>query len=75
MTLTPIQPAPFRPALRMACLLALFFALVFPVQASGGEGDGEKFSPGDMIMHHISDAHQIHIIGDLYIPLPVILLH
>lgn len=75
MTLTPIQPAPFRPALRMACLLALFFALVFPAQASGGEGDGEKFSPGDMIMHHISDAHQIHIIGDLYIPLPVILLH
>ncbi len=33
----------------------------------------EKFNPGAMIMHHISDAHQIHFIGKLYMPLPVIL--
>jgi F-type H+-transporting ATPase subunit a len=36
---------------------------------AGGE---EKFNPGEMIMHHISDAHQIHFIGKLYMPLPVI---
>lgn len=36
---------------------------------------GHEFKPGDMIMHHISDGHQIHIIGKIYIPLPVILIH
>ncbi len=35
-------------------------------------GEEEKFNPGEMIMHHISDAHQIHFIGKLYMPLPVI---
>jgi F-type H+-transporting ATPase subunit a len=35
-------------------------------------GEEEKFNPGEMIMHHISDAHQIHFIGQLYMPLPVI---
>ncbi len=33
----------------------------------------EPFDAGAMIMHHISDAHEIHIIGDLAIYLPVIL--
>jgi len=36
-------------------------------------GEEEKFNPGEMIMHHISDGHQIHFIGQLYMPLPVIL--
>ncbi|MBM3447770.1 MAG: F0F1 ATP synthase subunit A [Bacteroidetes bacterium] len=36
------------------------------------EGD---FKIGEMIMHHISDAHQIHFGGSLYLPLPVIVLH
>lgn len=40
------------------------------VMASGGEG---KFNAGEMIMHHISDAHEIHIIGDFAIYLPVII--
>ncbi|MEM9050505.1 MAG: F0F1 ATP synthase subunit A [Bacteroidota bacterium] len=31
------------------------------------------FDAGKMIMHHISDAHEIHIIGDLAIYLPIIL--
>ena len=35
----------------------------------------EGFSIGTMIMHHISDAHQIHLGGSLYIPLPIILWH
>lgn len=41
------------------------------VQAAGGGDDG--FNAGEMIMHHISDAHEIHLIGDLAIYLPVIL--
>lgn len=35
--------------------------------------DAEKsFNAGEMIMHHIADAHEIHIIGDFAIYLPVI---
>lgn len=37
-----------------------------------GHGD-EKFNPGEMIMHHIADAHEWHIYGNLHMPLPVIL--
>jgi F-type H+-transporting ATPase subunit a len=33
----------------------------------------KPFNAGEMIMHHISDAHEIHIIGDLAIYLPVII--
>ena len=59
-------------------ILALAFLFAFTTAfASGGEehGEDEGFKPGEMIMHHISDAHQIHIIGKIYIPLPVILIH
>src|SRR5690606_7723962 len=35
--------------------------------------EGKKFNAGEMIMHHISDAHEIHLIGDFAIYLPVIL--
>ena len=30
------------------------------------------FNPSEFIIHHIQDAHEIHIIGDVHIPLPVI---
>jgi F-type H+-transporting ATPase subunit a len=33
----------------------------------------QAFDAGEMIMHHIADAHEIHIIGDLAIYLPIIL--
>lgn len=33
----------------------------------------EGFDPGEMIMEHISDAHEWHIVGHTHIPLPVIL--
>ena len=47
---------------------------------AGGPGDdNEKFQPGDMIMHHILDAHDWHILNwkghAVSIPLPIILLH
>ena len=46
-----------------------------PAEVSGAhtEEHTEKFNPGEMIMHHISDAHQIHFIGKIYMPLPIIL--
>ncbi len=31
------------------------------------------FDPTDVVMHHISDANEFHIIGDLTLPLPCIL--
>lgn len=64
---------------RSACALVfalLTFAFPAAILASDEQVTAEeKFKPGDMIIHHISDAHQIHLIGHLYIPLPVILLH
>lgn len=49
--------------------------LVFSFSASASEGEEGEFKAGDMIMHHIADAHQIHIIGEIHIPLPMILWH
>ena len=37
------------------------------------ETDTEKIDIGGIIMHHIKDAHEFHIGGDLSLPLPVIL--
>lgn len=40
----------------------------------GHEGHhGEAFEAGEFIVNHISDAHDIHLFGDVHIPLPVIL--
>ncbi len=36
------------------------------------EAPAKKFNAGEMIMHHIADAHEIHIVGNLAIYLPVI---
>ena len=33
----------------------------------------EGFVAGTFIIHHIADAHEIHLFGDVHIPLPVIL--
>jgi len=46
-----------------------------PVTQHSDEHKEEGFKIGDMIMHHISDAHQIHFGGSLYMPLPVIIWH
>lgn len=54
------------------CVTALVAMWSIPAQVQASGGDGE-FNAGEMIMHHISDAHEIHLIGDLAIYLPVIL--
>lgn len=54
-------------------LLPLLFFL-FSFNASRAGGDEGEFKAGEMIMHHISDAHEIHFFGDVAIPLPVILI-
>ena len=35
--------------------------------------DQERFQAGDFIIHHIADAHDIHLFGNVHIPLPVLL--
>lgn len=55
--------------------LMLSVTVAFGQHEDAHAESGHEFKPGDMIMHHISDGHQIHIIGQIYIPLPVILIH
>lgn len=40
--------------------------------ATGSEEKKEGFNPGEMIVEHISDAHEWHLWGHTHIPLPVI---
>lgn len=53
------------------------FAALFVIQFSFAQEDSatskSKFSPSEMIMHHISDAHEIHFVGDFSIYLPIII--
>ncbi|CAG0960923.1 F-type H+-transporting ATPase subunit a [Flavobacteriales bacterium] len=54
--------------------LSALFMLLFSSFSGFASGNSEgKFNAGEMIMHHIQDAHEIHIIGDFAIYLPVIL--
>jgi len=41
--------------------------------AAVAPAEGEKFNPGEMIVEHISDAHEWHFWGHYHIPLPVII--
>jgi F-type H+-transporting ATPase subunit a len=64
-------------------LICLFFWTIIPsIKAEGGHGDSEKFNPKDMIMHHVMDSYEWHILDykdangeehSVSIPLPVIL--
>ena len=57
-------------------LLAFCFALLTAWSGgrayAGGGGEGDKQDPIAAVMHHIGDAHEFHIIGDVHLPLPCI---
>ncbi len=62
-------------------LILILFVNASDVYAAGG-GEGEKFEPGNAILHHIADSHSFHFFdikksdGSVFsasIPLPVIL--
>jgi F-type H+-transporting ATPase subunit a len=42
-------------------------------EAHGDQGHSGKFVAGEYIFHHIADANEIHFIGNVSIPLPIIL--
>ena len=50
----------------------LVFGAIGTASASGADHSEAGFNPSEFIIHHIQDAHEIHIIGDVHIPLPVI---
>ena len=59
------------------------FVIVFSFSSfavsEGGDGDDKKFNAGDMILHHIGDSHDWHVLDwkskPISIPLPIILFH
>ncbi|AKQ47239.1 ATP synthase F0 subunit A [Rufibacter radiotolerans] len=53
-------------------LVLLLTILTFSAQAAES-AENAKFSPGDMIMHHIGDDYTWHFADGLVMPLPVIL--
>ena len=74
----------------MARNVILFFfiyltslAFAYPSESTSVSGDSgsknEKFNPGEMIMHHIIDSHEWHILDwkehSVSIPLPIIIFH
>lgn len=58
---------------RFKAILVLAILSIFSLNLTASSETGGKFNAGEMIMHHISDAHEIHLIGDVAIYLPVIL--
>lgn len=58
---------------RIFSLFVALFLVSMPVFASSDSASAKSFKAGEMIMHHISDAHEIHIIGDFAIYLPIII--
>jgi len=58
-------------------LAVILFFIAVPVliakASSSDESADKKFSPSEMIMHHIQDTHEFHIWGELAMPLPIIL--
>ncbi len=59
---------------RLVLVAILFCSSNFTANAASGEGHGEAFSPGDMIMHHVKDSHSWHFVDGHYgtLHLPVI---
>jgi len=64
---------------RISFLILFLFFLLPQKSFSGSPEDGKGFNAGDMILHHIYDAHEWHVFdwkGKSYsIPLPIILYH
>ena len=60
--------------------IALFFGLLVVIATTTARAedshdhghDQEAFNPSNFIIHHIADAHEIHLWGDVHIPLPII---
>lgn len=59
--------------IQVSSLVLIGLLFLNSAKASSSESEEGGFKAGEMIMHHISDAHEIHFIGDVALYLPVIL--
>ncbi len=62
----------FQRCMTKALTLGLFIGATVTATASGDTHAEGGFNPSEFIIHHIQDAHEIHLIGGIHIPLPVI---
>ncbi len=53
-------------------LLSFAIAFLSLFQANEAKAGGDGSDPIGAVMHHISDAHEFHIVGDIHLPLPCI---
>jgi F-type H+-transporting ATPase subunit a len=65
-------------ALNITFFLTFFFGLLFVNPAIGQEAAEERTARlaedyNEQVMHHISNANEFHVVGDIHIPLPCIL--
>jgi F-type H+-transporting ATPase subunit a len=58
-------------SLKYLVLIFTFFTVNPKGYASGSEGE---FNAGEFIIHHVSDAHEVHFFGHVSLPLPIILI-
>ena len=60
----------------LIAILVVFMALAAPQKLSASGGEGETFSPKEMVMEHLADSYEWHITTikgrDIVVPLPVI---
>ncbi|MDG5799423.1 F0F1 ATP synthase subunit A [Marinilabiliaceae bacterium ANBcel2] len=70
--------------MRLFVTILLFYFSMFSFEVEASQKEVEDFDPMDMIMHHIEDSHEFHILSyhnsagekiDIALPLPVILWH
>ena len=62
----------FQRCMTKALTLGLFLGAIGTVAASDDSHEEGGFNPSEFIIHHIQDAHEIHLIGGIHVPLPVI---
>lgn len=60
---------------RIKSILLILMAMCMPLHLLAAEGNGEEKSIDipEIVLHHLSDAYEWHIAGDVSIPLPIIL--
>lgn len=66
-----------RKYLIISALLIAFISLTSIVPVKASDAGSDEFNPGDMIMHHVTDAHDWHLLDigqtSVTIPLPIII--
>lgn len=57
------------------CICFCVNGSLFANEPAAAQAEPEKYTPAPFVMHHIGDANEFHIVGDLTIPLPIIAYH